>query len=86
MNRLPLLFIFLFITTASFSQKKGKTTDLPAPVVSSIAAKVAGMKKYEGYFEFYYDEKQDKVYLHLVIIKFEVAFVFLHARYFSSNR
>ena len=75
MNRLPLLFIFLFITTASFSQKKGKTTDLPTPVVSSIAAKVAGMKKYEGYFEFYYDEKQDKVYL--LIDKFETELLYI---------
>lgn len=77
MNRLPLFFIFLFITTASFSQKKGKTTDLPAPVVSSIAAKVAGMKKYEGYFEFYYDEKQDKVYL--LIDKFDTELLYIES-------
>ncbi len=34
----------------------------PAPV-GGIAGKTAGMKKYEGFFNYYYDEKTDKIFL-----------------------
>ncbi|MFM7854915.1 MAG: DUF5117 domain-containing protein, partial [Flammeovirgaceae bacterium] len=69
MRKVVLFLLTLAATTLSFSQKK-KTEVAPAPItVSPIATKVASMKKYEGFFEFYYDEKQDKVFL--VIDKFD---------------
>lgn len=70
MNRLILFASLVIINQLAFSQKK-KQDAPPVPVsISPIAAKVAGMKKYEGYFEFYYDEKQDKVFL--LIDKFDI--------------
>lgn len=69
MNRLILFASLVIINQLAFSQKK-KQDAPPAPVsISPIAAKVAGMKKYEGYFEYYYDEKQDKIFL--LIDKFD---------------
>lgn len=46
-------------------------------IQSPILAKTAGMKKYEGFFEFYYDEKQDKVFL--VIDKFDTEFLYVNS-------
>lgn len=70
MNRLILFASLVIINQLAFSQKK-KQDAPPAPVsISPIAAKVAGMKKYEGYFEYYYDEKQDKIFL--LIDKFDI--------------
>lgn len=40
-----------------------------AAALTAIEAKVTGMKKYAGFFDFYYDEKQDKIFL--VIDKFD---------------
>ncbi|MCJ8208944.1 zinc-dependent metalloprotease [Mucilaginibacter sp. RS28] len=51
-----------------------RTAALPA---SSIAAATQGMKKFEGYFNFYYDEKSGKVLLE--VDKFDKEFL-----YFSS--
>lgn len=69
MRHVVLLALAFAVATVSFSQKK-KAEPAPAQVVvSPIAAKVAGMKKHEGYLEFYYDEKQDKIYF--VIDKFD---------------
>jgi hypothetical protein len=42
---------------------------MPAAALSAIEAKVTGMKKYAGFLDFYYDEKQDKIFL--VIDKFD---------------
>ncbi|MFD2247800.1 zinc-dependent metalloprotease [Pontibacter ruber] len=49
-----LLLIPLLSTTAAFAQK------LP-----SIASKTAGMKKYPGYFTFYWDENNGKIWLEI---------------------
>src|SRR5258708_38776991 len=42
---------------------------------SSIAAKMAGMPEYVGYFNFYYDVKQDKI--HLLIDKLDTEFLYV---------
>lgn len=75
-----LLALSLLLTVSVFAQKK-KTTTTPtqatAPAASPIEAKVTGMKKYSGYFEFYYDEKQDKVFL--LIDKFDTEFLYVES-------
>ena len=64
----------------AFGQRKN-ATPVQAPVAiqnqSPIEAKVAGMKKYPGYVEFYYDEKQDKVFL--LIDKFDTEFLYIES-------
>lgn len=71
------LILLSFLT---FAQKKKPE---PQPVVTSasaqspIEAKTSGMKKFPGYFEFYYDEKQDKI--HLVIDKFDTEFLYVES-------
>src|SRR5215469_791077 len=70
--------ITLVLLASSFHLFSQKKKEEPAPVAapaSSIDSKVAGMKKFSGYFDFYYDEKQDK--LHLVIDKFDTEFLYV---------
>ena len=55
-------FIIAAFSINAFSQKAKKEI-LPQTASSAIDAKVSGMKKYPGYVEFYFDEKQDKVFL-----------------------
>lgn len=71
MNIKSSLCILLCLVSLSLFAQRKKSNPEPAPVTqqSSIQAKTAGMKKYDGYFEFYYDEKQDKI--HLIIDKFD---------------
>lgn len=74
-----ILFISLFITLTlgAQAQKKKSEAQTPAPAPSGIAAKVAGMKHQPGYFDFYYDEKQDKVFL--VIDKLDTEFLYVNS-------
>jgi hypothetical protein len=69
--------IVLFASLPLSAQKKKEDTQPPAlpatPV--GIAGKTAGMKHMPGYFDLYYDEKQDK--LHLVIDKFDTEFLYI---------
>jgi hypothetical protein len=74
--------ILLILALASFSplfgqKKKSDQTTTPAPQSSPIDAKTAGMKKYPGFIEFYYDEKQDKIYW--VIDKLETEFLYVES-------
>lgn len=78
-SRLLISLGLIVSATISMAQKK-RQTDSPAPVAvaqSAIEAKIAGMKKYPGYFDFYYDEKQDKV--HLLINQFDTEFLYVHS-------
>src|SRR6267142_3560423 len=70
---LPLLFLLGLIADLSAQKKKEETQ--PTTPASSIEAKVAGMKKHSGFFEFYYDAKQDKI--HLLIDKFDTEFLYV---------
>lgn len=74
MKRIILLALIL-ITQFSFAQKK-KDQSAPA-TTTGIAAKVSGMKHHPGYFDFYYDEKQDKIFL--VIDKFDTEFLHVNS-------
>lgn len=76
MKRIILLALVL-IAQLSFAQKK---KDQPAPSTTTptgIAGKVSGMKHHPGYFDFYYDEKQDKIFL--VIDKFDTEFLYVNS-------
>ena len=77
MKKIPIL-IFLLVSLTVIGQKKKDTQEATAQAVapsSGIDSKVAGMKKYSGYFDYYYDEKQDKVFL--VIDKFNSEFLYV---------
>ncbi|MFM8912775.1 MAG: zinc-dependent metalloprotease [Flammeovirgaceae bacterium] len=69
MRKVALFLVAIAFTNISFSQKNKAEAQPATPAVSPITAKVAGMKKYEGFLEFYYDEKQDKIFL--VVDKFD---------------
>jgi hypothetical protein len=72
------LLLLLFLFTTTFAQKKKPETQ-PAPPAQTtgIATKVTGMKHYPGYFDFYYDEKQDKIFL--VIDKLNTEFLYVNS-------
>ena len=77
-----LLLICIFLVQISIAQKKKNAVQetSPAPASSTptgIAAKVTGMKHFPGYFDFYYDEKQDKIFL--VIDKFDTEFLYVNS-------
>src|SRR5688572_33088478 len=79
-----ILFSFIFIVHFSIAQKKknavpaGRQETPAAPAApTGIAAKVSGMKHFPGYFDFYYDEKQDKIFL--VIDKFDTEFLYVNS-------
>lgn len=68
------IFLLGVITTLSAQKKKGEATP-EQPTLSPFQKKVSTLKKYPGFFEFYYDEKQDKVFL--VIDKFDTEVLFV---------
>lgn len=77
-----IVLILLFLSVATVAQKKKDQpqqapSPQPAQVASTIEAKVAGMKKFTGYIEFYYDEKQDKVFL--IIDKFNTELLYVES-------
>lgn len=70
--------IFLsLICIAHFSPAQKKKNEPAASAPAGIAAKVTGMKHSPGYFDFYYDEKQDKIFL--VIDKFDTEFLYVNS-------
>ncbi|MBL0739776.1 zinc-dependent metalloprotease [Chryseolinea lacunae] len=69
------LLLFMLSLSAVAQRKKGDPE--PAATSSPIAAKVAGLQKFPGYFEYYYDEKQDKIFL--VIDKFDTEFLYVYS-------
>jgi len=78
--RLSLLLATLILFSASsHAQKRQKT----AP--SGIAGKVGGMTAYDGYFDFYYDPKTDKIYLEIDKLNEEFLYVYSLAAGLGSN-
>ena len=70
----------LLVSITAWPQRKkiaeAPTSPIPSPVTTSgIESKVVGMKKYTGYFDYYYDEKQDKIFL--VIDKFDSELLYI---------
>jgi len=73
-----ILSLLILVTYSVFGQKKSsKPVTQSVQAQSPIEAKVAGMKRYPGYFEFYYDDKQDKVFL--IIDKFDTEFLYVES-------
>lgn len=73
-----LLLLFLSITFVTLAQKKKSEQPAPEhPKASGIASKVTGMKHHPGYIDFYYDEKQDKLFL--VIDKFNEEILYVNS-------
>ena len=77
MNQLTLLVSLLLISITALPQKKDKNSTSPVPVVSPIEAKVVGMKKMEGFINYYYDEKQDKIYF--IIDKWDTELIYVES-------
>jgi hypothetical protein len=73
---LSLAFALLALTAIG-QKKKNETPAVPAPPTSSFEAKIAGLRKMPGYFELYYDEKQDKMLL--LIDKFDTEFLYVES-------
>jgi hypothetical protein len=63
MKLLYSLLVFFAIAGSVSAQKKKQEDATPIPSPSPIEAKVNGLKKYPGFFEYYYDDKQDKIFL-----------------------
>ncbi|HOO09353.1 MAG TPA: DUF5118 domain-containing protein, partial [Cyclobacteriaceae bacterium] len=75
-----LCILLCLVAVGVHAQRRKQKAQEPSPAMamqSPIQAKTAGMKKYEGFFEFYYDEKQDKVFL--VIDKFDTEFLYVNS-------
>ena len=66
---LVLAIIFIFISSTGFAQGKKKS--------SAPKSKTASMQKFEGYFNFFYDTRQDKVFL--LIDKLDKEFLYVHS-------
>lgn len=76
--KLKLFFVALVfaISSPAFPQKKDQIKD-PEPAKNPIESKIAGLKKFPGFIEFYYDEKQDKIWL--LINKFGQEFLYVNS-------
>src|SRR5689334_25420303 len=72
-----IIFLCLVLMAHSSIAQKKKTETAPVPAPAGIATKVAGMNHMPGYFDFYYDEKQDKLFL--VIDKFDTEFLYVNS-------
>ncbi len=72
-----ILLSFILLFHFSIAQKKKTESATTSAAPTGIAAKVAGMKHFSGYFDFYYDEKQDKIFL--VIDKLDTEFLYVNS-------
>ncbi|MEQ8477001.1 zinc-dependent metalloprotease [Fulvivirga sp.] len=75
-----LLSCFIISQHPSLAQKKK-----PAPPASGIAGKTSGMKTFDGYFKYYYDEKSDKIMLEVDKLDQEFLYVNSLAAGIGSN-
>ncbi len=67
----------LLALTAFSQKKKNETSAVPSSPLSGFEAKVTSLRKMPGYFELYYDEKQDKMLL--LVDKFETEFLYVES-------
>lgn len=82
MKRSLLSLLIILAYFVSYAQKKKQSNDQPATpppaqqqTPTGIAGKVAGYQKFPGFFEYYYDEKQDKIFLVIDKLDTEVLYV-----------
>jgi hypothetical protein len=72
MKQTLLLVVGLFLCSPAFTQS---TPEKKAP--TTIAAKIAGMEKYAGYFTFYWEAKAGKIWLE--IGKWDIEFLYVNS-------
>jgi hypothetical protein len=77
MSRYIIFFLFSLFSFSLNAQRKKQEATSPAQLISPIESKIVGLKKYSGFFEFYYDEKQDKFFL--LIDKLDSAFIYIES-------
>ncbi len=81
MKKVLLAVLIGFSFNLPAQKKKQPEPDAaPSPAAapaSTIDARTAGMKKMEGFFDYYYDEKQDKVFL--LINRFDAEFLYVES-------
>lgn len=70
-----ILFLFLLISVCTVAQNKKQKPSEPESPKNAIETKTAGMKKFAGFFDFYYDEKQDKIFLTIDKFNTEILYV-----------
>lgn len=69
------LFAILILYSCGSATSVGNTSDTAIQADNTISSKTSGMQKKEGYFDFYYDQKEDKVYIE--IDTFNVEFLYM---------
>jgi len=74
MNRYAVILFLLVFASNLLAQNK-KTGNESTAQSSSIATKVSGLTEHIGFFNFYYDGKQDKI--HLLIDKLNTEFLYV---------
>jgi len=77
MQKIFILIVLASLAVTSIAQKKKDTPQPEAPKPTTLESKVAGMKKFSGFVPFYYDEKNDKVFL--LIEKFNEEFLYIES-------
>ncbi|HRE66448.1 MAG TPA: zinc-dependent metalloprotease [Cyclobacteriaceae bacterium] len=83
-----LLSLSFLVSFNALAQRKKESQPVPEPAkasVTPIEAKIAGLKKYPGFIEFYYDEKQDKVLMLIDKFNSELLYVESLAAGVGSN-
>lgn len=81
MKKFLLTLTIALVCVAGYAQKKKQdnsapaTTPPPAQQPAGIDGKVSGYQKFPGFFEFYYDDKTDKIFLLIDKLDTEVLYV-----------
>lgn len=71
------IWIALFLIGCTATSNSTTSSGNSVSYGSGIAGKTAGMDKYEGYFEYYYDSKTDRILL--VVDKFDKEFLYVNS-------
>jgi hypothetical protein len=78
MKRLFAFALIVFSIRISYAQKTQEPEIISKPpAASGIDSKVIGMKKLAGFFDFYYDEKTDKIFL--IVNKLDQEFLYVES-------
>lgn len=80
-----LCLVIVSSLSLSIAQKKKEETKTVTPQESPWASKVKGLKSFPGFMEYYYDEKNDKVFLSIDKFDTELLYVVSLAAGVGSN-
>src|SRR6478735_12248261 len=76
MNRFLVFVFFALLLSYSVSGQRKKTEPTSsAPTASAFSEKIKGLKPYTGFLNYYYDEKNDKIFLS--IESFDTEFLYI---------